>query len=214
MPTILQTCGPRNPVLGAPSRRSPSPLDSGTAALRRSRRVFRCSHVAPSTSRSTARVTLQSQRRSYASVTATRLRARSTSRDGATVGLARVGADAAATAAKSSGRDLVEELAELLDLLLLVVGLEEHAGLVEHLLVGEDRDVARRSGRRARWRRRAGTRSGRLAAVAVELDLGVEGAVVQLGDLDPRRASRDRSSRTVLKRSWVIGRGVSMPCSA
>ena len=50
-------------------------------------------------------------------------------------------------------------------------------------------------------------------AVRRELDLGEERPVVQLGDHDlPELAPS--SSSTVLKRSWVIGRGVSMPWSA
>ena len=55
------------------------------------------------------------------------------------------------------GGDLVEELAELGDFLLLVVGFEEHTGLVEDLLVGEDRDVPTetdREGDRVRRSRR------------------------------------------------------------
>src|SRR5689334_10569700 len=36
------------------------------------------------------------------------------------------------------GAHLVEELPELLDLLFVLVLLEEHAGLLQHLLVGED----------------------------------------------------------------------------
>src|SRR6266852_2632560 len=51
------------------------------------------------------------------------------------------------------GGDVVEELAELLDLVLLLVGLEEHAGLVEDRLVGEDRHLgAEANGQRDRVR--------------------------------------------------------------
>src|SRR5712692_6462761 len=71
------------------------------------------------------------------------------------------------------GADLVEELAELLDLLLLFVVLEEDARLGEDLLVGEDRD---RLGVAYRQRDRVGWPGGDAehAAGAVDFDLGEE----------------------------------------
>ena len=72
----------------------------------------------------------------------------------------------------------------MLDFVLLLVGLEEHAGLVEDRLVGEDRHLGAEA-HRERDRIRRPRRDPRLGAFAVELDLGVEGAVVQGRDLDP-----------------------------
>src|SRR6266852_913748 len=76
------------------------------------------------------------------------------------------------------GGDLVEELAELRDFLLLVVGLEEHARLVEDLLVGEDRNVAAEANGERDCIRRSRRDPG-LGTTPVELDLGVEGALVE-----------------------------------
>ena len=69
------------------------------------------------------------------------------------------------------GRDLVEELPELLDLVLLLVGHRE-AGLVEHVLGADDRGAgAQREGDRVRG-------PGADLDAAVEDQLGVEDAVL------------------------------------
>src|SRR5215207_1142109 len=77
---------------------------------------------------------------------------------------------------------LVEELPELLHLALLVVALDEDGGLAEHVLLGEDGRVGPDGegdgvARAARHRE--------LGAVLAQLDGGVEGAFLQLGDHDP-----------------------------
>ena len=110
------------------------------------------------------------------------------------------------------GAHLVEELPELLDLLLVLVLLEEHPGLLEHVLVGEDRHrVAVADGEGDGVGRPGRDAVG--AAVTGELDLGEEGAVVELGD-ETWSTLVPRSSSTDLKRSWVMGRGVSVPWRA
>src|SRR5436305_14513073 len=80
------------------------------------------------------------------------------------------------------GVDLLEELAEALDLLFLLLFLaDDDGGLVEHALLGEDRG-AQPGGEGDGI---GGTaRDGVAAAVAGELDLGVERALSKLGDHD------------------------------
>ena len=106
-------------------------------------------------------------------------------------------------------RHLVQELAELLDLVVLVVG-DQDRGLVEHLLAA--RRSAPTSAPRARSRRRDATRSRtcRRCAAGRSWRRRWTRAGRSRRSAPPATAS---SSRIVFIRSWVIGRGVTHPWS-
>ncbi len=117
------------------------------------------------------------------------------------------------------GADLVEELGELLDLALdgllvgrlVVVLLEQDAGLLQHAFLGEDRHRLR--GAHGQRDGVGGARGDAGGAVTADELISAKKVLSRISVMITWERRAPVSSRTVLKRSWVIGRGVSMPWS-